>query len=131
VAHLSFQRGRLVARLLGLCGVLVALLITEGAQAAPWCDALAQTIAAPPPIVAQDKAEISAWNCNPEQQNLVQRGPPPPDHTPLVTPPAAERAVGNPLGWPPPQLGKMLPTPEAERVRRAGFSTTVYRPPRG
>jgi hypothetical protein len=132
LANPRFQRA-LAARLLALCAVVGVLLITPAAQAAaPWCDALAQTIAAPPPILKQDRAEIAAWHCTDgNQPSGFERGTPaPPDHSPLAAQSASDKAVGTLLCWPPPAPSTRISATRGATALRPGFASTVYRPPR-
>lgn len=132
MANSLSHRSSAAAGLLRACALLLVLLAAPSAQAAaPWCDALAQTIAAPPPIVAQNQGEIRGWECSDPDQNAVQQSPAPPDRRPqVVNPPSSEKAVGQLLSWPPPQAARKLPRPESERHARPGHSDAVYRPPR-
>ena len=119
--------------MIGACAVLVVLLTASSARAAaPWCDALAQTIAAPPPIVAQHEGEIRAWKCsNNGPKNAVQQSPASPDQKPqTASPETPDKALGLIPAWPPPPNPTRLPKPEADRTGRPGYSLTVYRPPR-
>jgi hypothetical protein len=118
---------------MGACVVLIVLLAAPSARAAaPWCDELAQTIAAPPPIVAQHGGEIRAWKCGDNGLNAVQQSPASPDQKPqTASPETSDKALGVVPAWPPPPNATRLPKPEAERAGRPGHSLAVYRPPRG
>ena len=123
------------ARLLSVLCALAAVLASPLARAAaPMCNDDATSVAAPPIVMPTDNGKISAApSCNDKgRAGLILDKAPGPEHgTSSFGAESPLRALPLGIVWPTPQRSAPLPIEKGRLLpARAGFQSSVYRPPR-
>jgi len=118
--------------MLALAAALVVLLAAPLARAAvPMCDELAQTIAAPPPMVPVKPGTISPLDCGGTDLSSVGAPSAPEPPRQLTAPELPDRTLAVAYGLPPCPRHERMPAGTPEPGERSGHYGSVYRPPRG
>jgi hypothetical protein len=118
---------------LALVAALSVLLAAPPAHAAaPICDELAQTIAAPPQLVPLKAGAILPLECSDSASHSIDVTPPPEPARQLVPLETPDRMLGWSSGLPPCPRHALVPVTWVEESgERPAHTSAVYRPPRG
>jgi hypothetical protein len=95
------------------------------------CDELAQTIAAPPPVVPVKPGKISPLDCGDTGPSRLGAPAAPEPPRQLTAPQLPDRTLAVAYGLPSCPRHDRVPAGTAEPGERAGHYASVYRPPRG
>jgi hypothetical protein len=120
------------ARLVALtCALVVLCSVTRARAAAPMCDHLPQTIAAPATLKPIPDRKLAVTRCASDALEQLGSLPSPDERAPKLSVDVVQRVLpaAQPLCLEAPRTSERVPL---ERERRAGssFLAEIYRPPR-
>jgi len=119
-------------RLLALtCALVVVCGVSPAHAAAPMCDHLAQTIAAPAPLKPIPDRKLAKPRCGADLFDRLDAAPAPHEQTPKLSLDVVQRVLPMPntLSLDSPRTTELIPL-ERERSAGSSFLAEIYRPPR-